>query len=257
MLKHLPTNALELLLKILNNLIVFNLIPLSWTEYKVIPIPKAHSNNSFRPIALSSSLCKVVEHIFKNRLDWWLESNSILPNNLYAFRRGRGTTGCLAKFIDDIYQSFNNKEYLIATFIDVRGTFETVNIPLLISHLNALNLPLFFTNYIFRLFSHRTLNILSSFGATNTRTTSTGLPQGSCLSPILFNIYMCFIANRLISPGHSCLMYADDIVIHSHSRQINFAIASLNDALYSLHNVLSSSFFSIAPEKCKSLIFSR
>jgi hypothetical protein len=45
MLKQLPTNALELLLKILNNLIVINLIPLSWTEYKVIPIPKAHSNN--------------------------------------------------------------------------------------------------------------------------------------------------------------------------------------------------------------------
>jgi len=131
MLKHLPTNALELLLKILYNLIDFNLIPLSWTEYKVIPIPKAHSNNSFRPIALSSSLCKVVEHIFKNRLDWWLESNSILPDNLYAFRRGRGTTDCLANFIGDVYQSFNNREYLVATFIDVRGAFDTVNIPLL------------------------------------------------------------------------------------------------------------------------------
>lgn len=51
-------------------------------------------------------------------------------------------------------------------------------------------------------------------------------------------------------------MYADDIVIYSHNRQINLAIASLNDALCSLHNILSSSF-SIAPKKCKSLIFSR
>lgn len=257
MLKHLPTNALELLLKIFNKLIDSNLTPNSWTAYKVIPIPKAHSNNSFRPISLSSSLCKVFEHILKNRLDWWLESNSILPDNLYAFRRGRGTTDCLANFIGDIYQSFNAKEYLIATFIDIRGAFDSVNIPLLISYLNALNLPPSFTNFISRLFSHRILHFISPFGSTNIRSTTTGLPQGSCLSPILFNIYMCFIVKRLNFLNSKCIVYADDIVIYSHNKQIDSAITSQNDALCSLHNVLSSSYFSLAPEKCKSLIFSR
>lgn len=91
MLKYLPASATELLLSILNKLISSNQIPLSWTEFKVIPIPKVHIINSFRPIVLSSALCKLVEHIFKNRFDWWLETNYILPDNLFAFRRGRGT----------------------------------------------------------------------------------------------------------------------------------------------------------------------
>jgi hypothetical protein len=52
MLKHLPTNAY--LLNILNKILLFNKIPNLWKEFKVIPIPKANSTNSFRPIALSS-----------------------------------------------------------------------------------------------------------------------------------------------------------------------------------------------------------
>jgi len=62
---------------------------------------------------------------------------------------------------------------------------------------------------------------------------------------------------RLNYSGYSGLVYADDIVMYSHSRQIDSAIASLNDILYSLHDVLSFSSFSLAPEKCNSLIFSR
>ena len=66
------------------------------------------------------------------------------------------TTDYLANFISDIYQLFNNKEYLIATFVDIRGAFDSVNIPFLISHINALNSPPSITNFISRLFSHRT-----------------------------------------------------------------------------------------------------
>jgi len=59
MLKHLPSNALAYLLSIMNNILSSNQVPPSWTSYHVIPIPKPNSNDSFRPIALSSSLCKV------------------------------------------------------------------------------------------------------------------------------------------------------------------------------------------------------
>lgn len=148
MLQNLPINALHLLLSILNNIINSNRIPEFRTKFKVIPIPKANTISSFRPIALSSAICKVFEYIIKNKLDWWLESNSILPENIYAFRRGRSTTQCLAKFTSKIYQSFNNREFFIATFIDTRGAFDSVNIPLLLSHFKTLNLPSFFPNLI-------------------------------------------------------------------------------------------------------------
>ncbi|KAE9543493.1 hypothetical protein AGLY_002293 [Aphis glycines] len=108
MLKHLPSNALDSLLVILNNILITQQIPPSWSTYRVIPIPKSNSNSSFRPIALSSSICKVFEYMLKSRLDWWLESNSFLSDNLFAFRKGVGTMECLSTLIGNIYHSINN-----------------------------------------------------------------------------------------------------------------------------------------------------
>jgi len=188
MLKHLPSNALVYLLSIMNNILSSNQVPPSWTSYRVIPIPKPNSNVSFRPIALSSSLCKVFEYMLKTRLDWWLESNSVLPANLFAFRKGLGTMECLSTFIGNIYHAFNNKEFLVATFVDIRGAFDSVNIPTLITYLLSLNVPPKFCNVLSALFNFRNLVFFSPFGSSNTRSTFTDLPQGSCLSPILFNV---------------------------------------------------------------------
>jgi hypothetical protein len=128
--------------------------------------------------------------MLKSRLDWLLESNSILSTNIFAFRKCLGNTECLATFIGHIYHSFNNKQFFVATFVDIRGAFDSVNISTLISHLLSLQAPVKFCNILFSLFNRRNLFFFSPFGSYNIRSTFTGLPQGSCLSPLLFNIYI-------------------------------------------------------------------
>jgi hypothetical protein len=64
-LKHLPQDAYPLLLNILNRLWLNSLIPPSWKEFEVFPIPKSNGEG-FRSISLSLSFCKVVETILKN-----------------------------------------------------------------------------------------------------------------------------------------------------------------------------------------------
>jgi len=83
MLKHLPASALNALLALMNNILTTQQITPSWCAYKVIHIAKQNSKTSFHLIALSSSLCKIFEHMLKSRLDWWLESNYSLPDNLF------------------------------------------------------------------------------------------------------------------------------------------------------------------------------
>jgi len=114
---------------------------------------------------------------------------------------------CLSTFIGHIYHSFNNKQFFVATSIDIRGAFDSVNISTLISHLLSLHAPKF-CNTLFSLFNH--LFFSSPFGLHNIRSTFTGLPQGSCLSPLLY-IYMSIIEEHLTSLGHQCLIYADDL----------------------------------------------
>jgi len=90
--------------------------------------------------------------MLKSRLDWWLESNSILPANLVAFRKGMGTLECFSTFIGKMYHSFNNKEFFVTTFVDIRGAFDSVNISTLISDLLSLQVSTLFCNVLSSLF---------------------------------------------------------------------------------------------------------
>lgn len=123
-----------------------------------------------------------------------------------------GTLECFTMFLGHIYHSFNNKQFLVATFDDIRGTFDSVNISTLISHLLSLNVSSKFYKILFSLFNHRNF-MFTLFGSYNFCSTFTGLPpQGSCLSPLLFYIYPSIIEKHLISLSHHCLIYVDDIL---------------------------------------------
>jgi ribonuclease HI len=256
--KHLPIIAFDILLKLLNDLWLNNIIPESWRQFRVIPIPKpAAKIPSYRPIALSSAFCKLTEFMLKNRLDWYLEANQLIPDNIFGFRRGIGTMECLSKLTGQIYSTFCKREFLTAAFVDVQGAYDAIHIPTLIARLVDLNVPAGFCNYIYSLFHVRYLHFTSPSGSEYIRSSYRGLPQGSCLSPILFNVYMIPICKDLYSLDHSCLFYADDIVVFSANKSLNIAILHLNFALDSLCNKLSLAFFEVAPDKSQTMIFTR
>jgi len=81
-IKNLPPNAVNTLLQALNNIWFAGNFPPSWRASTVIPMPKpakdASDPNNYRPIALTSCLCKVIERMVNNRLVWFLERNKII-----------------------------------------------------------------------------------------------------------------------------------------------------------------------------------
>ena len=258
LLQNISNKATDLLLRILNDIWISGLIPHSWKQYHVIPIPKPNTSpTAFRPIALSSALCKTVEYIIKIRLDWFLEKNNLIPNNLFGFRRGLGTMECLSSFVGPVYKAFCNKEYLCAAFVDIKGAFDSVHIPTLISCLASLHIPNSVCNFISSLFFQRYLQFSSPSGIISDRSTYRGLPQGSCLSPLLFNVYMSPICLSLDSLEFQVLLYADDIVLFSSNKSLEISSFTLNNALKQLSTSLSTAFFTIAPEKSHFMTFTR
>ncbi|GFO43077.1 RNA-directed DNA polymerase from mobile element jockey [Plakobranchus ocellatus] len=71
-LRHLPESCLHTLLKLFNNIWTTRDIPPSWREASVVPIPKPGKDPSdpsnYRPIALTSCLCKTLERMVNDRL---------------------------------------------------------------------------------------------------------------------------------------------------------------------------------------------
>jgi hypothetical protein len=68
---------------------------------------------------------------------------------------------------------------------------------------------------------------------------------------------MSIVEKHLSQSGHKCLIYADDLVIFSSNKHLNLAIDSLNSALLDLNDILIKVSFDVAPDKCKSIIFTR
>ena len=77
-LTHLPQDCLKILLQLLNTIWLSGKIPSSWKEAIVVPIPKPNKDPSdptnYRPIALTSCVCKTMERMVNDRLVWVLES---------------------------------------------------------------------------------------------------------------------------------------------------------------------------------------
>ena len=101
MLKHLPDTSLETLLKIFNYIWTTGKFPDGWQYATIIPIPKPGKDpaepNNYRPIALTSCLCKTLEKIINKRLTWFLESNNHISRFQSGFRSDRSTTDNLVR----------------------------------------------------------------------------------------------------------------------------------------------------------------
>ena len=120
-LKHLPHTSLNLLLDIFNNIWLSGNVPKSWKEAIVIPVPKPGKDNTdptnYRPIALTSCLCKTLERMINARLVYFLESNNLITPLQSGFQHGRSTTDHLVRFETFIRNAFIKKEHLVPVFL--------------------------------------------------------------------------------------------------------------------------------------------
>ncbi|KAA5587406.1 hypothetical protein F3G61_31670, partial [Pseudomonas aeruginosa] len=123
--------------------------------------PNKDSNNplSYRPVALSSVLVKLAEHLIKQRFEWYVEHNNLLPCSQYGFRRGKGVSDSHAIFATDIFLSFSKSESVVGAFLDIQSAYDNVNLIKLKETMSDLKLPLKFIDFIFNLYTGRTISL--------------------------------------------------------------------------------------------------
>ncbi|XP_058821163.1 probable RNA-directed DNA polymerase from transposon X-element isoform X1 [Topomyia yanbarensis] len=259
LVKNLPDLAKRRLLNLFNKLLEQNIVPHDWRQVRVIAISKpgklASDHNSYRPIAMLSCIRKLLEKMILRRLDNWVEANGLLSDTQFGFRRGKGTNDCLALLSSEIQLAYAKKEQMASVFLDIKGAFDSVSIDVLSEKLHQCGLSPILNNYLYNLLSEKHMHF--SYGDLATlRTSYMGLPQGSCLSPLLYNLYVNDIDNCIVSPCTLRQLADDGVVSATGPKAINLQ-QPLQDSLDNLSIWALKLGIDFSTEKTELVVFSR
>ena len=202
-----------------------NVFPSLWKVARISPIPKnsiATNPDEFRPISVLPILSKVYEKVILRQLCHYIESDRIYSPTQSGFRKGHSCSTILLKLRDDIVKSMNRGEVTLSLAADYSKAFDTVNYNTLIARLKELRFSAsalkLITSYLIGRKQYVKIDHLTS----NYENVVFGVPQGSILGPVLFNIYVSDLSAKASDGGH-VIQYADDTTLYRHCKLKNLA----------------------------------
>lgn len=193
-------------------------IPTLWKRAIIIAIPKPGKDptnvTSYRPISLTNTICKVMETMVNNRLKHHLEQNQLLAETQSGFRNKRSTLDQLIRLEANIKLAFNAKRkrdrHLVAIFLDLEKAFDLVWTNGLISQLNQFGITGRMHRWIANFLTGRTFKTRVREALSQTYTLDNGTPQGSVISPTLFNLMVNNLTYYLKNCPVDLSQFADD-----------------------------------------------
>ncbi|XP_049269224.1 uncharacterized protein LOC125757630 [Rhipicephalus sanguineus] len=104
-------------------------VPSDWRMARVVPVFKKGDRlllQNYRPISLTSSCCKIFEHIIASRINEFLKEKSILTTCQHGFRKGCSTITQLVIVIDSFSKALDANGEIDAVFLDFSEAFDRV-----------------------------------------------------------------------------------------------------------------------------------
>jgi hypothetical protein len=223
---------------------------------KVTPIYKkdnAELLGNYRPVSVLPIFGKIFEKIIYSRLYSFLTTEGILHEKQYGFRRGHSTSQALNYSVELVQKSLSQKQHVLAVFIDLSKAFDTLDHTILLNKLH---------NYGIRGKTHKLLTsyLTNRYQYTNALGEDSdklpllyGVPQGSCLGPLLFLIYINDICKS--TSLAEFVLFADDTNIFVSAKTRKLAYECANSVLEAVSNYMKANKLHINQAKCCYMYF--
>ena len=183
---------------------------------------------SYRSIALLSTLKKALKTVITRRLSDCAEDNGLLPPKQMRARRKRSTKTALETIVDTVHTVWDYKKNKVASLLllDITKTFDNVSYHRLLHNLRQKKISKLIVNWTRSFLTDRETSLTLKRITSRLKSTETGIPQRSPISPILFLFFNAPLIKRYAKTKLKLQVeeFVDDIYLltYEKSTKINY-----------------------------------
>ena len=207
----------------INQCISKSMFPPDLKLANVTPVYKNKSKNSkdnYRPVSILSNISKIYERCLYDQIQVFFES--ILSKYQCGFRRGYNAQHCVMTLIEKWKKSADNGGAFSALFTDLSKAFDCLSHELLIAKLDAYGFDKNALKLVNSYLSNRKQRVKINNKYSSWSEILFGVPQGSILGSLLFNIFICDMFYFL--EDYDIANYADDSTRYNADKNVESVV---------------------------------
>lgn len=252
-LKIIPT-----LTKIINNDLLNGFFPEELKVARVVPVFKNGDKleiNNFRAISVLPNTSKLYERVIYNQLNDYLIESKFYHEKQYGFINKSNTTAACINLVGEIQKSLDLRKITGCLFVDFSKAFDSVDHSKLLEKMFCLNLNentrKLFKSYLQNRKQYTDVNN----SASEMKYINCGVPQGSILGPLFFNIFINDIFNLKL---HGKIqLYADDATLFYSTDSYESIINMIKEDIKMLSSYANDNYLTLNLKKTNYLLFNK
>ncbi|XP_018406192.1 PREDICTED: RNA-directed DNA polymerase from mobile element jockey-like [Cyphomyrmex costatus] len=228
-LKQLFSVIVPYLVTLFNQSLSLGVFPSAWKSSFIIPLkknPSPSNPSDTRTIANPPHLSKVIDSLVTHQIVAFHEANKLLHPKQCGFRRYHSTQTALLYLLDDIRMGVDRGYVTILVLFDFSKAFDSLSHSVILTCLRDIgfeDLALWMRSFL----SGRSQSIIGLDGQPcQPEFTTSGVPQGTSLGPILFIIVINTLFSKLQYCRDTTIIFTDDTQLY-----LSTPISRINDTV--------------------------
>uniref|UniRef100_A0A2S2P488 Reverse transcriptase domain-containing protein n=1 Tax=Schizaphis graminum TaxID=13262 RepID=A0A2S2P488_SCHGA len=262
-IKEIAARKPQTLCRIFNLCLKHGSFPKTWKTAKLVLLRKGdkplEQPSSYRPICLLNTVGKLFERIIKRRLETYLESIGGLSERQYGFRKGRSTIDAITKVSEIGKQAaegpWRRRRLCAVVALDVANAFNSARWDKIETALCRKGVP----EYLLEIIRNYLCNRAVEFGEKGRRTVTCGVPQGSVLGPLLWNVMYddllrADFGESTRSSSSELVAFADDVAVVATGLTTPIIEKTMNTILERVANWMDANGLKLSIQKTEAIM---